>query len=77
VASYRTITTPSEVDERLADTIAYIVDGWYADSRLDIYDLLDRVERSANVDLGEDTDSPVCRRVVAIARKIKKEHKEG
>lgn len=57
-------TPENEIDEpALTEAAESIVDGWYAEGRIDWTDFLERLEATADVDLGCDADSPMIRRI--------------
>lgn len=56
------------LSENLRDACASAVDGWYpAGTRLDWDDVYDRVEKLADVDLGDDLLSPL---VLAVRKEV-------
>ncbi len=59
-------------DEELMTEAEAIVDGWYADGTIDWEDFLYRLEERADVDLGNDADSPQIRKIKAHVRKYRK-----
>lgn len=68
----RPIRTREQADAISAE-IEDHAEGWVTDARVDWDDYLDRVERDLRLDLGEDLDSPAIKRVLAIARRVRRE----
>ena len=65
-----------QVTSDVEDLIREIVDGYFQDERIDRMELFDRVEAWLVQDgkvLPSNMEDPVCKRVVAIARKHKRE----
>lgn len=58
--------------EYVKRTAEDIYDGWYSDQRIDWEDFLYRVEKYADVDLGEDMDSPLIKSIKKHIREYKK-----
>jgi len=65
-----------QITSDVEDLIREIVDGYFQDERIDRMELFDRVEAWLVQDgkvLPSNMEDPVCKRVVAIARKHKRE----
>ena len=75
VNQYKTLTV-EEINDTLIKTITEIVDDYFLDQPLAQGDLLDRVEAHLFRDgivLPGSMEDPVCRRIMAVAKKAKKE----
>jgi len=65
-----------QITSDVENLIREIVDGYFQDERIDRMELFDRVEAWLVQDgkvLPSNMEDPVCKRVVAIARKHKRE----
>lgn len=63
----------SPLTEEMAEAAESIFDGWFADdSRIDWDQFIDRLERSTDVDFGEDMGSPLIRAVQKHIRAYRK-----
>lgn len=60
------------MDRTIEEAIESVIEGWYPDGRIDMDDLVDRVEILADVDLGGDLLSPQIRQIKAYARKYQR-----
>lgn len=58
-------------ESKIMEAAESIHDGWYSEGRIDWEDFLDRLERYADVDLGNSMDSPLIRRIKAHIRKYR------
>lgn len=58
-------------EEELLTEAEAIVDGWYAEGRVDWGDFLDRLEERTDYDLGDSLDSPLIRRVKKHVREYR------
>lgn len=68
----RAITTRADADS-IADDIAEVYDGWYANEpRIDWDDFLDRLE-GRGFDLGDSLTSPAIRRIKEIVRSFREQ----
>lgn len=69
-----------DVTPELVDMTVSIVDGWYADGRIDWEDVYDRLERGAGladgrrIDLGEDLASPALKTLQRRVRAARRDH---
>jgi hypothetical protein len=50
-------------ESELLEAAEEVYAGWYADSRIDWGDFLDRLERHADTDLGGDMLSPLIKKI--------------
>ncbi len=75
MTEYRTLTL-GEIDDEIVEMIEMIVDGYFVGAPLARDEMLDRLETHLvrrGIVLPYQMDDPVCKRVIAIARKAKKE----
>lgn len=75
MSEMRTLTIDGITDE-VTDLIVDIVEGWYLNDPIPRGDLLDRLESylfPRGIVLPGQMDDPVCNKIIAIARKVKKE----
>lgn len=68
MADYIQITNAEDVTQEILDDALEIADGWYADSRIEWDDLIDRLERNSPWDFGQDPDSPAIRKIKRYVR---------
>jgi hypothetical protein len=74
---YRTIATVAEA-EALRGLVETIVEGWYPPERhLDFADVVDRLERQADVDLGSSMTSPAIRHLRKIVTETRRAMSES
>lgn len=80
------VLTLDDIDEGVVDIIETVVDGWFMDDPMPRDELLDRVEdmlgddggaprREWCLDIRDIYDDPVAKRIVAVARKYKRENR--
>ncbi len=65
-----------QIGSEVEDLVRDVVDGYFQDDRIDRMELFDRVEAWLVQDgkvLPSNMEDPVCKKIVAIARKHKKE----
>lgn len=62
----------ADVTEQVVSDAVEIVDGWYAESRVDWDDVWDRLERQG-YDFGTDSDSPAMRKIKRQVQRIRRE----
>jgi hypothetical protein len=68
-----TILTKEQVTDEILGHVHDIVDGYYLESPIDRFDFIDRVESWAEVDLGDQIDSPAIEYLIRKARAYKRE----
>lgn len=71
--------TADDVTEELVQQAVDVVDGWYAERRIDWEDVYDRLEKHTledgrGIDLGGDLGSPA---LVALKRRVREARKEN
>lgn len=58
---------------KLRTVIDTVIEGWYADTRIDWEDALYRIEKYSDMDLGTEMDSQLIKDIQTYARQIKNE----
>lgn len=72
----RPISAAADVTPEILEIAESVVDGWYADGRVDWEDFVDRMDDveladGMRTDFGEDMNSPAVRKIKSYVRKYR------
>lgn len=72
--------TVTDITDEVIEVVHMVIDGWYTDEKIDVYQFLDQVEshlfagfdNSVRLCLPSDLDHEVNKRLLSLGRKYKK-----